>query len=1012
MIDSQNRNESIEDLISLQEASKLSGYHPDYLSYLARSGKLLAQKIGRNWVTTRNALAKLNDKDISEIADETGKKIPVRIIKSPEDTDLQNAIASFEKEPIQRKIENKSPEETRHVQMEEDNGEKIIQSLDRYHENLNQKLTEIEISLASSVEKVNEKFDVLDRKVREKSSGKEGLGYSETDDLSKKLTDDLKKALEKQTDLALSELKNQQNKFAEREEQRELIKKDYLDSHKPKPAFAVADEKEDFGLTPSLPFDFDDVRAVEPDSDEPAKPISPEISTEEYEKQNAWYFKPVYGFGALMILLFVIFGTTWFSMSQQDQKLAQISNQFLNSYQPQITGPLQKVIDREGGRVSLVKNDEPLLDLKFPEQAVRQKTTITVAPVTLEEIKSFTENVGQSIVDSQLYELTAESEGNDVTDFQEEVEITFTYNKEDVIDFEESELGIFFWDEENKKWTELANAELDPFTGTVTAKTDHFTIYALIAKKRKQGSTVVYVDSSGQMIVQGPAGITGPSGPPGLQGDQGPPGPIGPAGAPGGGTTFIVAPGDDDNQGTAGSFVYFSAGTADIKNLTVSSLTVTNGAGFNTATFISATTTNFAISGLGLCTEIETTADGTLVCGTDDAGGSGGTSQWNVFANNILAPTSTSVNLALGGTSSSTAVFYFDIDNQKLVATSTIVGHNFLTATVTAATTGDLIKLIVNNSGYSGSPLSVVQLDGTKIVEFVGDATATSTIRSGLNVDQGTLIVNANNNRVGIATTSLNASLTISGQADSNIPLLTVASSTSDTYFTVTAGGQIGVATTTPGGTYGEVFTVAGSAYFSGGVTTTNLAITDLTGSIQCLQVNTSGVITGTGSACGTGGGGGSGFWSTSTNNLIVYPNPTALIVTVGKNSTSSNDSIFEVSGNSIFEGSVTTTDYLVIGATSPTFNLQTGDVLVGGELFALNQARIATLNATSSLTDYATSSSLAVTGVASGSIVIGGGDTFRVNLKFPLSRYNGGTRGALPAPVRLVLEANPAEVT
>jgi len=42
--------------ISLQEASKLCDYGIEYLSYLARTGKLKAVKIRRNWMTTREAL--------------------------------------------------------------------------------------------------------------------------------------------------------------------------------------------------------------------------------------------------------------------------------------------------------------------------------------------------------------------------------------------------------------------------------------------------------------------------------------------------------------------------------------------------------------------------------------------------------------------------------------------------------------------------------------------------------------------------------------------------------------------------------------------------------------------------------------------------------------------------------------------------------------------------------------------------------------------------------------------
>ena len=53
-MDEQDKNlNPLDELISLSNASKYTGYHSDYLSYLARTGKLQAQKIGRNWVTTQ-----------------------------------------------------------------------------------------------------------------------------------------------------------------------------------------------------------------------------------------------------------------------------------------------------------------------------------------------------------------------------------------------------------------------------------------------------------------------------------------------------------------------------------------------------------------------------------------------------------------------------------------------------------------------------------------------------------------------------------------------------------------------------------------------------------------------------------------------------------------------------------------------------------------------------------------------------------------------------------------------
>jgi hypothetical protein len=65
---SKNDREDRYGYISLQEASKICEYGIGYLSYLARTGRLKAVKIKRNWLTTKEALmdyienTKRNDK--------------------------------------------------------------------------------------------------------------------------------------------------------------------------------------------------------------------------------------------------------------------------------------------------------------------------------------------------------------------------------------------------------------------------------------------------------------------------------------------------------------------------------------------------------------------------------------------------------------------------------------------------------------------------------------------------------------------------------------------------------------------------------------------------------------------------------------------------------------------------------------------------------------------------------------------------------------------------------------
>jgi excisionase family DNA binding protein len=45
---------SIKNIITLNQAAKLSGYSQDYLGYLLRKGELKGKKVGRSWLTTED----------------------------------------------------------------------------------------------------------------------------------------------------------------------------------------------------------------------------------------------------------------------------------------------------------------------------------------------------------------------------------------------------------------------------------------------------------------------------------------------------------------------------------------------------------------------------------------------------------------------------------------------------------------------------------------------------------------------------------------------------------------------------------------------------------------------------------------------------------------------------------------------------------------------------------------------------------------------------------------------
>ena len=53
----------LDDLIALQEAAQISGLSADHLRRLVERGDLWGKKIGRNWITSRQAILNYMAKD-------------------------------------------------------------------------------------------------------------------------------------------------------------------------------------------------------------------------------------------------------------------------------------------------------------------------------------------------------------------------------------------------------------------------------------------------------------------------------------------------------------------------------------------------------------------------------------------------------------------------------------------------------------------------------------------------------------------------------------------------------------------------------------------------------------------------------------------------------------------------------------------------------------------------------------------------------------------------------------
>ncbi|HHX29507.1 MAG TPA: hypothetical protein GX716_10955, partial [Firmicutes bacterium] len=145
---------------------------------------------------------------------------------------------------------------------------------------------------------------------------------------------------------------------------------------------------------------------------------------------------------------------------------------------PVIAPSVTETVEAEvGGTVEL---EDGSAAVELPPNAVSEDVTVTLAPVT--EVTQPT--AGMVMIAGKVFEITAETEdGELVTQFSEPITLTFKLTQEELeeAEIELEDLRVFYWDEKAGAWIALPT-RVDPETGTVTAVTDHFTVFAVMAK--------------------------------------------------------------------------------------------------------------------------------------------------------------------------------------------------------------------------------------------------------------------------------------------------------------------------------------------------------------------------------------------------------------------------------------------------------------------------------------------------------------------------------------------------
>jgi len=131
-------------------------------------------------------------------------------------------------------------------------------------------------------------------------------------------------------------------------------------------------------------------------------------------------------------------------------------------------------------------DNQTFTKVEIPAQATEGAAIVAIEPKTSSQVNQTTNRAvlptNKQIVSNLVADYQAKSGGQAIKEFKKPITIIFRYQEEEVKQYQEETLKIYYFDETLKQWIALPDSQVDVNTNAITATATHFTLFAVMGE--------------------------------------------------------------------------------------------------------------------------------------------------------------------------------------------------------------------------------------------------------------------------------------------------------------------------------------------------------------------------------------------------------------------------------------------------------------------------------------------------------------------------------------------------